>query len=453
MTINKMQAEEKYPRILIVASEPLSQMSATGITVSNLFRGWPRAKLAQIYTADMVPDDSMCTNYWRLSSRNIYGLDVLARARCYLRGRRTFSADAGGAKVQKIARSGGRAWLRRFAPILDFLPYRVPEEIHREVVEFRPDAIYSLLGSLRVVRLVQDLSDELGVPVVPHFMDDWLTTYSSSEGSLGSSYGKRLLPRLTQRLMGNAPLGLAISDDMSEEYSIRFQVPFSSFMNPAELHFDHRDSRLRSSGMLKLVYVGGLHLGRHTNLIAIAEAVQEMRKESARIVLHIYVPPVDFALASSCFEHIDGVVIKGSISPDQVGATLCEYDMAVHVESFLPAFSEYTRLSISTKIPQYLAAGLPIFACGPRDVASCKYIDRYACGRVVGSLDLELLIEELRALVINESERNLLAKRAIYIARQRHDAGRERLRFMQTLVTALGIQSAIGCREEAGPQC
>ena len=48
--------------------------------------------------------------------------------------------------------------------------------------------------------------------------------------------------------------------------------------------------------------------------------------------------------------------------------------MLVHVESFDNKSRQLTKLSISTKIPEYLATGKPIIAIGPREVASLEYL-------------------------------------------------------------------------------
>lgn len=435
-----MSGEMKYPRVLVINGEPFSVTSATGITMSNLFRGWPIDRLAQIYTAGIAADDSVCSQSWRLSSRNLYGISLvdgfLPR---FLANEPRFPASAVGQKTaQKNALSQIWLRLRRFASILDFLPYRIPKDMRQDIINFKPDVIYSLLGNIRIVRLVNHLSSELDVPVIPHFMDDWLSTYSLAARSAVSSLGRTILPRLTRRLLGRAALGLAISEDMCEEYADSFEIPFRSFMNPVEVvAVPAADRWLLSHERLRLVYVGGLHLGRDTNLVAIADAVQELRRGSVNVELHIYVPEADVDFAASIFGSIDGTILKGSVAPQCVGIILRNYDVAVHVESFLPRFAKYTRLSISTKIPQYFAAGLPVFACGPNDVASCRYVENNNCGCVVSDLDVGKLQNELRCIIEDSVLRKTWSEQAVMIAAKKHSAESVRLRFKQAMVDAL----------------
>src|SRR3546814_7688640 len=51
--------------------------------------------------------------------------------------------------------------------------------------------------------------------------------------------------------------------------------------------------------------------------------------------------------------------------------------------SFVDHYSKYARLSISTKVPQYLSVGRPILAYGPKSLASISYIKETGAGVVV----------------------------------------------------------------------
>lgn len=44
-----MSSETRYPRVLIIAANPISNVQAVGLMMGSLFRGWPRERLAQIY--------------------------------------------------------------------------------------------------------------------------------------------------------------------------------------------------------------------------------------------------------------------------------------------------------------------------------------------------------------------------------------------------------------------
>ena len=60
-----------YPKVLVINAEPFWQGSATGLTMSRLFKGWPSDKLACLYTTEIIPDLTSCDKYWKLTAKNL----------------------------------------------------------------------------------------------------------------------------------------------------------------------------------------------------------------------------------------------------------------------------------------------------------------------------------------------------------------------------------------------
>jgi hypothetical protein len=79
-----------------------------------------------------------------------------------------------------------------------------------------------------------------------------------------------------------------------------------------------------------------------------------------------------------------------------------------------------TRLSLSTKIPEYLASGRCIFVAGPPEVGSIRYIQDHEAGMVV--TDMDALRENLDTLISNPELRWCHALNGLRLAHQRHDA-------------------------------
>ena len=64
----------------------------------------------------------------------------------------------------------------------------------------------------------------------------------------------------------------------------------------------------------------------------------------------------------------------GSLGKDELKLKLNEADVLVFVESFDEDQIEKTKYSLSTKVPEYLSVGKPIFAVGPLEVGSMDYL-------------------------------------------------------------------------------
>lgn len=432
---------DEFPRVLVVNGEPFNSRSATGITMSNLFHDWPADRVFQVYTANIPPDIALCHNNIQLSGRNLKPLCYFCAnfgesSNCGDKGGRFFQHDENSGNVSISRRLVGR--LRPYlSPIIDFFPYRLTQEDFLRIQNFKPDIIYSMLGSIRIVRLVDLLAKKFNIPVVPHFMDDWLSTYAVPGRSFGSSFHVRYLQYLVARLFNSIPIGLSIGELMAEEYSRKFSCEFRAFMNPVEVNTDFpQQGGSENPRPVRFVYVGGLHLGRFESLSDIAQVLQRLKTDDVQVELRIYAPLQDATIARQLEEIGAVVAYEGSIKPCEVHDVLKENDVAIHVESFHPSCSEYTRLSVSTKIPQYFAAGIPVLAYGPSSLASCRYIKSTGSGVLVEKNTGNFLENEIRALVIGEAQRKQLGLNGWNHARAYHDALAVRRRFKATLASA-----------------
>ena len=72
--------------------------------------------------------------------------------------------------------------------------------------------------------------------------------------------------------MDSSKHGFCIGPEMKEEYEKRFKIKFSCMMNPVEKIIE--DNKLLSSDVKKIVFMGGLHLGRLETLIAFLEELE-----------------------------------------------------------------------------------------------------------------------------------------------------------------------------------
>src|SRR5690348_2047861 len=58
------------PRVLVVGAATLDDKTGIGITMSNLFRGWPRESLAQVVTSNASSSESVCRQNYRITAAN-----------------------------------------------------------------------------------------------------------------------------------------------------------------------------------------------------------------------------------------------------------------------------------------------------------------------------------------------------------------------------------------------
>lgn len=427
-----------FPKLLILNGEPLSDISATGITVSNLFRGWPSNSIAQIYTANLPTDLTKCEFSLRLTARDLLPFSCFGR-NSQLNTRAGVGAVPSGSSTT-VSKRGVRAKLQyASAPLLDFFPYRLPTSLMRRVEEFQPDVIYSLLGNIRITRLAYDLGRRLQIPVVPHFMDDWLATYSVPDKSAGTWLHRKVLNMAVQRLFDHVPFGMTIGDMMAKEYSRKFDCEFLPFMNPVASVLSNEELKRDRAGPLIFVYVGGLHLRRDQVLLDLINVLSNINQRGVVAKLQIYAPKSDEEKATQLVGLSSFAHYCGNVASHKVTEILKHCDVAVHVESTEPDIVRYTRFSVSTKIPQYLAGGLPILAYGPVTSASSSYVEDSKAGVAVDGGDKQALLSAVKRLVEDCRWREKLGISALNVARERHLGEHVRSLFKAALSRAANI--------------
>lgn len=282
--------------------------------------------------------------------------------------------------------------------------------------------------------LVLRVAKHCRAPIAPHFMDDWPTTYY--RGCLNAVPRWIMLSRLLSVMRGS-PIGMSICPAMANEYAQRYGIRFQSFMNCVDVSSECPTGSLSGPNRpLKFVYLGGLHLNRWQSLQAIGQALLALREEGSSAELVIHAPIGHIAQFAKALAAITTIRVGRSLAQDQIIPAMWDADVLVHVESFDPEVLDYTRLSLSTKIPQYMASGRAILAYGPPVLASCRYIQDSQCGVIVGEQNAALLLKAVRRLTKDSEGRALLGRRGWEVARQRHEVATVRESFRSVLAAA-----------------
>jgi hypothetical protein len=317
---------------------------------------------------------------------------------------------------------------------LDLVPFELPEEVEKSIVHFRPDVVYSLLGSIQLARLALRCARSCAVSLIPDFRDDWMSTLYAGRPDL--VLHRRWLLREMRRVLKAAPFGMAGSDRMAEEYHAAYGMPFHSFMFCVSVPAAVTPAPAIPQGEgPRLVYVGGLHLNRWVSLKRIGEALARLNAEGIPGRLFVYAPPGDVEMYK---ERVGGPAceVAGSLAQSEVRAALEGGHVLVHVESFAEKDRAFTRLSMSTKMSQYMSAGRPVLCYGPGEVASCRFVTENEFGAVASSEQDGSLDEVLRTMLCNAELRERLGKNAWAVARRRFDAASVQEQFRAALAEA-----------------
>lgn len=262
-----------------------------------------------------------------------------------------------------------KRYIRYFlASCFTVLTYRISRSLKRFIEDAKPDIIYSDAQNLATVKLVRRISTTYHIPIIFHFLDDWPNTEYKS--SLITKPFSLILNKEIKGLLKETSSVFCISDVMCREYERRYHgKDYITMLNSID---DFPDSREPSEKVTLFAYAGSLYLDRDKTLLSICKALAQKNILSCR--LDIFSNPCHWESVKQEFINFPFVHYLGFISHDDLMERLRNYDVLLFVESFNKSLIQYSKYSLSTRIPEYLATGRIILAIGPSGQASLDYL-------------------------------------------------------------------------------
>jgi glycosyltransferase involved in cell wall biosynthesis len=433
--------DNKYPKVLVVGQR-FSYRSGGGITMSNLFKGWPKDRLAVASASNLLNnlDTTVCEKYYQLGYKgklHPFPLNmVLPRINCgpvSIPGGETLNKQTSPAKSGKfknIYRLVQRVLV--FLGLYNFLYHlKITAEFKEWLVNYKPDIIYSQLETLELIRLVSDIHLLTNKPIAIHIMDDWPSTVNKP--GLLYSYWKKTLDDEFKKILDQSSVLLSIGDSMSEEYERRYNKNFIPFHNPIEIEkwLPYSKTDWEINGKFTILYAGRLGNGVNNTLADIADAVNDLCSSYENIVFELQTPDIS-ALQKTVKlnEHVKWV---HPIDYSDLARKFASVDLLVIPFDFDEKSIAFLRFSFSTKIPEYMISGTPVLVYADKQTALAKYALKGEWGYVVTDNNKENLKNSIRELYLNSSLRRQLAERALKIVLQNDNAEVVRENFRKCL--------------------
>ena len=132
----------------------------------------------------------------------------------------------------------------------------------------------------------------------------------------------------------------------------------------------------------------------------------------------------------------ESIRIHGFVQGREFEEAFQAAELLLHVESFDSQMIDKVKHSVSTKIADSLASGIPLLAYGPGGLSSIEHLHRNACAFVC--TEPERLQETLDAAMNDLKMRGEVSKQARIIAAQFHDPAANSKQLYEAL-------SRIGC--------
>ncbi|MBA2954880.1 glycosyltransferase [Nocardioides sp. MAH-18] len=415
------------PRVLVVSHNPFSDLQSNGKTLTAFFDGWDPDRLAQLFFTMDAPAFSVCRRFYRVTD-----VDMLRRLLRRPSSQGPVTADA-------VARTDAvRADLHRgrlFRMVRWMFQRRWPSalvlrswvwsdrwataDLDRWLDEFDPEVVlFQSSNCTFAFDVVATICDRRGIPLILETTDDYVTR-TSSRDPLGGLY-HRQISRAYQAAVDRSHVVIAIGQKMAREYAARFGGRYEIAMNSVDA-LENVDAPGSTASPVVLHYAGNLGLNRWRVLAELGHALDRLHALDgidAQLEVWSLVEPEAGELEQ--LTSSARVRFCGSASSEQLADRRREATALVHVESFDRHNREITRLSISTKVPEYLASNRPVLAIGPSDVASIEYLTEHQAAEVVTTASVEDLVAALRRLLGDADQRRAYAARGAGLVREHH---------------------------------
>ena len=416
-------------KILVVSHNPFSSTANNGKTLEAIFGGYGSGELCQLFFSEMTPDMEYCQNYFRLTDKDVI------RNTFSLSGN-SFSTSFSKERKVVMGKNCKRYRLKRFVQDVPFLRdflWSVGKWDIKPLFEWiennKPELVFFVGGNNGFAHMVaRKLAKRYEIPLVVYFTDDYLLS-PISRNWIDSIQRKRM-ERFYGKTIQQARLCFAIGEKMAQTYTGYFEKPFCPIMNmvPVERMLPKREHE-----NVVISYFGGLHLGRWRAIVKLGSVLRRLQERHAiDLEFNVYAqecPPDVLSL----FEE-QGVAYKGFVKSDVIKEEFAKSDILLHVESSDAYYRSLTKLSVSTKIPEYLSTGRCVLGFGPKEVASMELLSENQVGIVVSDDESEeRMMQDLNQLICCKELRDRLARNAFEYAKEKFNPEVVRRDFMEKL--------------------
>lgn len=279
----------------------------------------------------------------------------------------------------------------------------------------------------------------MDVPVVTFYTDD---AFYFNQKCFGiDAVRRRNLRKLGDYVAKVSGCTFTTCPKMSKEYSSFYDSCYYEIGNSVDIiDYERKTKPYNSKEEFIVSYIGNLHSNRWKNILDIGEAISILKMQGVNINLHVYSASV---LSDGIMRKItacDGIIWEGKIGPEQVYKEQNRANVLVHTEAFDNKSKKSTRLSVSTKIFEYLYSGNLILGYGPLDVASMEYLNEIGVSVLCDKK--EKLYDCLLEIINNYNKLSNTATKGTEYARQHFDKNTNSKKFYE-IVSSVSMKERI----------
>lgn len=431
-----------YPRVLICALTRINNNDRfnNNLLLRNLFAGWPRENLAQIYSGGDNGDEGFCGHQYRIGvqDRRLGNLFFKLKGEYYDTALTSFSAAS--VRIES-PRSGQYAkWRKRAGRFLMesglyelLFKLRLSKQLVDWVKEFDPDIILAQGYNLSFTWLPIWLKKIFDAKLVFYCSDDWPSyLYAAQRGvcAVTSPVMQLLVTKAAKSLLGATDMGFAFNDMMGEEYERRYGKSFVTLMHCDDPERFRRAEpiRIQPPEVKSIIATGAFDDSRWPLLIDLEEACQRLNDLGIPVRTNVLATRI----SEEGYTHVKAcrfIALRDDPGHELMPSYLKGADLLYLPETFDETVAQAYRYSISTKAHLFMFSQQPILVYGHPICGLVKYAKREGWGCVVDKRDTSLLQNSLLSLLLDETKREEQVRVANRVVMSNNDCARVREHF------------------------
>lgn len=420
--LRNLECWEENMKVLIISHNPVSDQSNMGKTFLSLFSQFDKEELCQLYIYPVIPNGNRCASYYRVTDKDALnsilrlkkagaeipreritedqGLYEKAGDQAFYKNRKNKSAVR---RLSRDAMWGMTRWYHK--------------DLQAWLDREKPQCIFVAPG---VAKFIYDfairIAKKLDIPVITYICDEY---YFVKKPRFGLDRLRlELLQRKIRKLIGVTDHLVVISEELKADYEKEFSVKTTTLMTGASSPV--ADAVKVCIEPKDICYFGNIRCNRFVPLGQIGRTLDDINREQGKQYrLKIYTAEQDPQILNS-FADIACVELYSFVTGAEFDKALCEADLLLHTEAFDEASKDFTQHSISTKIADCLASGIPLVAYGPEEISSMRHLLRHRCA--ITSTSLDTLKSTLETALSDGSARRQAAENGLITAKEHHDS-------------------------------
>lgn len=354
------------------------------ITTLNLFSEWPKENL---FCASLVDSDytKNFKDFYYLGNKEVkysFPFKHISHPKDSYTGQKKcnhlYSSSINSSKQNVYQR-----WVRPTLQWLDLyetrLTINLSPEFEKWIETIKPSVVYSSIGDIAIAKLLIKLHERFPkIKILVHGFDDWLIpSYKIWSETLHRKKAERLLRKILSFSSGR----FTSSEKMAIEYQERYGYDFTCFPNPTDIA--PVTTIVQRREIPNIVFTGKVGWHNATAIKEMVQVVENINISGTKILFDIYSQTPKSQINQLIGRLPKSTIVHSSIPNSEIPVALATSHILFLPISIDRQTSKFTRYSMSTKMGEYLASGVPMIYIGPEGIAMTEFLKEKHCAHVL----------------------------------------------------------------------